>query len=324
MKNPFRNHQFSIFNFQLSIILAVIAATSCRPRTIDHPETAHLDYSDTTLWFELADASGSTYCADVFYILPSCILGFTDAEGSPLVYADPYDETQRSRMIPSYRLADEIFDSCRFFAPYYRQLTLEQWIEGTDAVERNFHTSMADVADAFAYYLDHYNHGRPFFIAGFSQGAKCTVELLKQMPDSIARRMIAAYVIGYPITDTDMAQYPNIRPAHGADDTGVTICYNSATCAQGISPILSPTDVCINPVNWSTGPDTVLLSTSITTHIDSTHNIVIVRGIDSTLYYLPELDAIFPPGNLHLGELTIYHDYLQQNIATRRHTYFTK
>ena len=36
-----------------------------------------------------------------------------------------------------------------------------------------------DVNDAFQYYMAHYNHGRPFFLMGHSQGSQMLIELLK-------------------------------------------------------------------------------------------------------------------------------------------------
>lgn len=84
-----------------------------------------------------------------------------------------------------------------------------------------------NVRNAFDYFLKHHNNGRPFVLAGFSQGGRAVVELLKYMDDKTAERLVAAYVLGYKVTPEDMKQTSYIRPASSADDLGVTICYNS-------------------------------------------------------------------------------------------------
>ena len=53
--------------------------------------------------------------------------------------------------------------------------------------------SMEDISAAFDYYMDNYNEGRPFVLAGFSQGGKAVVELVKHAPAEVLERMVAAY-----------------------------------------------------------------------------------------------------------------------------------
>ena len=48
-------------------------------------------------------------------------------------------------------------------------------------------------------------------------------------------------------------QYPYLRTAQRADDTGVIITYNSQAPGKVISPFTGGSEVyCINPVNWRT------------------------------------------------------------------------
>jgi hypothetical protein len=39
--------------------------------------------------------------------------------------------------------------------------------------------------------------------------------------------MIAAYVIGYSVTEDDLIKYPHLKFAESAKDTGVIISYNT-------------------------------------------------------------------------------------------------
>ena len=84
---------------------------------------------------------------------------------------------------------------------------------------------MEDVREAFRYYLEHFNGGRPFVLAGHSQGARCVLELLKEeMNDSLYGRLVAAYVVGYRITDGELEGARYVVPAADSLDTGVVIC----------------------------------------------------------------------------------------------------
>lgn len=47
-------------------------------------------------------------------------------------------------------------------------------------------------------------------MAGFSQGGKAVVELLKTMPADAMRRLVAAYVLGYKVTPADTLDMENI------------------------------------------------------------------------------------------------------------------
>ena len=192
--------------------------------------------------------------ADVFYILPTCVWDWTDSQGRTVHFADVRNPEHIAAMLPSNELAYDIFGKyADFYSPYYRQITLDSWTSDEIAEER-FPYAMEDVCRAFDYYMEHWNDGRPFFLAGFSQGAKCVVELLKSLDEDEYSRLIAAYVIGYKVTESDMRN-PNIRPAQSADDTGVTVCYNSVESVASVSPGLAASEFCINPLNWSCGPE---------------------------------------------------------------------
>ena len=62
----------------------------------------------------------------------------------------------------------------------------------TALITSRFPIAMGDVREAFRYYIENLNEGRPFVLAGFSQGAQALVELLKELPESLHERMVAA------------------------------------------------------------------------------------------------------------------------------------
>jgi len=139
--------------------------------------------------------------------------------------------------------------------PIPQQLQLEAGIPTSDAVS------------AFQYYLEKFNDGRPFILAGHSQGSNLIANILsgymKEHPE-LYRRMVAAYVIGYSITGDYLAQNPQLKFAHGPDETGVVISYNTeAPVMEAPNPVTMPGGVSINPITWTTAATTAAAAQSL-------------------------------------------------------------
>ncbi len=88
----------------------------------------------------------------------------------------------------------------RIFAPRYRQMSLPLYERGEDGLQVPMNRAYADVRRAFAHYVAHHNHGRPFFILAHSQGANHALRLLSEAVQGtpLERRLVAAYVPGNP------------------------------------------------------------------------------------------------------------------------------
>lgn len=279
-----------------------------------------LQYNNPKLWYRDANKSGNKEF-DVFYILPTCVFDRLGCNSDTLHYANPFLDTDREAMRPSFELAEEIFgEQSNFYSPYYRQITLEPW-RSDSLIKSLFPFAFSDIKSSFTYYLKNINKGRPFIIAGFSQGAKCVVELLKTLNHKQYKQLIAAYVIGYRVTATDTLNYKQIQPATGEKDTGVTICYNSVASPESISPLLSPSAICINPINWTTTSSSAPLNDTVTVTLDKYCNALIVKGLNPDKYYLEFLSYLFKKGNYHLQELYFYLENLKKNVAVRYNEY---
>ncbi|MFI3331744.1 MAG: DUF3089 domain-containing protein [Rikenellaceae bacterium] len=300
---------------KITLYLLALFAVACAKLSDSSSETMPQapDYTSSECWY--TNVSGEAL--DVFYILPTCVFDWTDTSGVTYHFADVYNDEQRALQLYSYKLAEEIFGSeANFYAPYYRQITLNVWMSGEQAVERLFPAAMKDVESAFDNFIETKNSDRPFIIAGFSQGGKAVVELVKSLTTEQRARLVAAYVIGYKVTENDLLS-GNITPAKSVDDTGVTICYNSVATVDAINPMISAGELCINPVNWVADNTVAQLNDSVTVAVDAIHNVLIVGGLDSDALYVPELSDLFPLGNYHLQELELYKDCLRENVAAR-------
>lgn len=293
-------------------------------------------YSDPSMWYVGGRDSVSSV-VDVFYIAPTCVWDWQSADGTISHYMNVTDSAQRASVASSDLLACRLFgNDCRFFAPYYRQITMNSWFEPAEEIERRYALAHSDVVSAFNYYMEHFNGGRPFVIAGHSQGAKAVIELLKHTLTPAQRsRMVAAYVFGFSISRAELAAYPALRPATGADDTGVIICYNSVSDVAAECPLFADNVVCINPLNWrtdsvyappSSNPGSVFFSAdgsadtlrhTVGARLDEATSTLVIDGLDDDRYYIPSIGSLFPRGNYHVNEINLYFLSLQANLRHR-------
>ena len=286
------------------------------------------DYSDTTQWY-IVDRQAPV---DLFYIV-STETGDYHVKNKLCPYADTYRDSTRRLLMGEMAGVDQIMSAgLNYYSPYYRQCTLQTFVSEED-MQRRLPLAMSDVKRAFAYYLAHLNGGRPFVLAGFSQGGMAVVELLKQMDSAAYRRMVAAYVIGWHVTDSDMAACPYIRPAKDSADIGVTVCYNSVRDNTSAIPLVSEGNrVAINPVNWRTDTVPATLANPIlaadngqpntlTVTLDTNTLLLHVDGFDSIEFTIPYIGR---PGNYHSLEISLYRHCLRRNIALRAERYLSQ
>ena len=205
-----------------------------------------LDYADPKLWvYREREADAAAKPVDVFFVAPTMCASLTRN-------MDVYSAADRLFLRRAVDAQYGIYtDKARFFAPYYRQ---KSFVRYTSA-EGNA-MAYGDVKDAFLYYLRHDNDGRPFILAGYSQGSEHLLHLMQElMTDSVlAHRMVAAYLIGWGVSRGTVKGHPHLHPAEGETDTGVIISWNSED-ADVTESLLVPRGqkvYAINPLNWRT------------------------------------------------------------------------
>ena len=307
----------------MSLVAVLFAVVACSTKqTADGVIPAEPNYEESSQWY-ITDRQGD---ADIFYIISTETGDYLSADGSMCHYADTYADSLRLPMLSEMEGVDTLLSGkLNFYTPYYRQCSLQSFMSDSLASKR-MQLPIADVRRSFAYYLKQMNQGRPFILCGFSQGALIALELMREMDDETYRRMVAAYIIGTSISQEMLNDCPRIRPAQQADDTGVTICYNSvrdASCA-----LWPRSAVAINPVNWRTDDTEATLMTEPTpllpvdqqkkdtlkVHLDTTSNLLFVSGYTATDYVLPLIGC---GGNYHSREIWLYRDQLRENMQQR-------
>ena len=107
---------------------------------------------------------------------------------------------------------------------------------------------------AFDYFLEHYSHGRPFILAGHSQGSRHLEVLLVERISGteLLERMVAAYPIGYGIHQSQFAaKAPDIPVCSEPGQLHCWITWSSVGPKVAM-PIDTSANACVNPLTWKT------------------------------------------------------------------------
>lgn len=216
------------------------------------------DYSKAECWYKIPEI---TKDVDTFYVYATEYILGSLQEGAP-EYATLENAEMLQGVAEEYQLHATTFEaSTNLFLPYYRQAGMpvmnKAWKETGNCEAAVSGMPYGDITTALDYYFENYNGGRPFIIAGHSQGS-CIIKLVlknyfKEHTDYY-KRMVAAYVIGYSVTADELEAYPYLKFATGETDTGVIISYNTEgpkNAEQNAkTAVLLPNAISINPLNW--------------------------------------------------------------------------
>lgn len=231
------------------------------------------DYSSLANWASLPDKEDmsdllpkhchlkdgqATADVDVFYIHPTTFLS------GPQWNADLADAAlnEKTDNLPIKYQSTVFNGSCKIYAPRYRQAHVRSFFNVDEGGREALMIAYSDVKQAFEYYMEHYNNGRPFFIASHSQGTLHATFLLRDLIEGtpLQDKLVAAYIIGFPVRDTT---FKVLEPCNNPSETGCFISYG--TFAENYYPDYHETflkdAIMVNPVVWNT--DTTAVSYSV-------------------------------------------------------------
>ena len=278
----------------------------------------------------------TTKQVDVFLIAPTNVT-------STAMNADITDSAQRKRILSSIGMQTGIYNRTgRFFSPYYPQATVAAYESDETTYDTSMDIAYAYVKEAFEYYMANENNGRPFIIAGFSQGAAHGLQLLKDYSGTawFDGQLVAAYLIGWPVTDEDLNECPALKMAQGETDTGVIItfeCEAEDVTGTRIVPEGMHT-YSINPLTWTTDSTYATKELnlgyvypasdgSVKTEIPQLCGCYIdpVRGTlkvtDVTPEDYPARMSFLPNGSYHIYDYEFFYRNLQENVSVRTAAY---
>ena len=153
-----------------------------------------------------------------------------------------------------------------------------------------------------------------------------------------SEKLVAAYCIGWRVTEEDIERYPHLRMAQGESDTGVIVSFNSE--AEGVEDsIMVPQGtktLGINPLNWRT--DSTVADKSLNkgacftkysgeikkeipeltgAYLDPSRGTLRVTDVDPEEYS----NSLFPDGVYHLYHYQFFFRNLQENVGVRLESY---
>lgn len=264
--------------------------------------------------------------ADVFFIHPTTYVGIRKGWNANLQDEGLNSKTDLSTILYQASVFNQ---HCRIFAPRYRQAHLSAFFVNNEESEAAFDTAYSDVRSAFEVYLKNYNHGRPFIIAGHSQGAKMSERLIQEFIDgkSLQKKLIAAYIIGWPVP-INLFQF--LKPCSSPSETGCFCTWR--TFQKGYVPSYvekeSPRSYVTNPLSWRI--DSAFIN-------KTENNGSVLKNFEKIYYHLADAqihDGIlwtnkphFPGSifylskNYHIADINLYYMNLRENIELRIHSF---
>ena len=297
-------------------------------------ESDNIDYSQKENWAYYG--VGEYKAADLFLICPTVDMG---KNGNYNMSMD--DTATKESFVGALNMEKGIYeDSTTMYAPYYRQMTFPVYSMTDEEMAPYLEIAYRDVAAAFEYYIENCNNDRPIILAGFSQGSQLLMMLLKEYFDEseYSEKLVAAYCIGWRVTEEELEEYTHLKMAQGEDDTGVIISFNSE--AEGVEESLivpnGTKTLGINPLNWKT--DSTVADKSLNlgacftkysgdikqeipeltgAYLDVERGTLRVTDVNPDDYS----NSLFPVGVYHLYDYQFFFRNLQENVAVRLQSY---
>ncbi len=201
------------------------------------------DYSDKSNWISLP-AGASEKAVDVFFVHPTTYF-FPNTWNESIAFAK-----QNPNVTMSIKNQASVFSSsCNVYAPHYRDAHIKVLEASEKSKNEALNLAYNDVERAFDHYITHFNRNKPFILAGHSQGSNLLLWLLQRKfsDPGLQKRLVASYIIGWPVTADDMKDNRYIKISRDPKEIGAVITYNTQTLHPEMS-IVSPGAIGVNPL----------------------------------------------------------------------------
>jgi hypothetical protein len=309
------------------------------------------DYQSRSHWLYVPSKSVNQKKVAIFYVYPTA---YSAAPGGPIYCAVNDPGMMKGAQAAFQRQATAFRTVGNVYAPYYRQIDATYQLSLPFAQQKKNIAGIpsTDVFAAFRHFLKHFDRGRPFILVGHSQGSAVLANLLAKYMKThpaVYERMIAAYVVGYPIQRSYLRHHPYLTFTKGVGDTGVIMSWNTeAPTVDGTNPVVQPGAVAINPITWTksqteasaaknrgsieliaaTGTPVLNRNGTIKrfmnvadARVDKAKGVVVCRTINAAgpPYFKP---GGFPMGVLHTFDYPLYFFSVRANAAHRVEHFF--
>ena len=157
--------------------------------------------ADAARWTPPGVVAGTPEAA-VFFVTPTAYL----SRGR---WTMPFDDAATNDRIAMYlrNQASAFNGAGRVWAPKYRQATFGAFLTTRPDAARALDFAYADVVRAFAAFVAAAPKDAPIILAGHSQGSRHLLRLVAEhvAGTPLAKRIVAVYAIGWPISAADLA-----------------------------------------------------------------------------------------------------------------------
>jgi hypothetical protein len=267
--------------------------------------------------------------ADVFFIHPTTYTSKRAEWNADINDAELNTYTDYTTIL----FQSSVFNGhCRVFAPRYRQAHIAAFFRTDSITVAAFDTAYGDIKNAFLFYLQNYNKGRPIIIAGHSQGAKMAERLLKEFFDSgsLQKQLVVAYIVGWPVP---INYFRELKVCSTAEQTGCFCSWRTYRRDYVPAYILKedPASYVTNPLNWKTDETYAgkeLHKGSVLRNFNKIYKHPNDAQIHQGVLWIrrPRFQGslLYTSRNYHIGDINLFYMNLRQNIALRINEFLKK
>ena len=159
--------------------------------------------------------------AAVFYVHPTTYLR-RDRWNGPI---DDRESRQRTDLFVRSQ-ASAFSPSGAVWAPLYRQAAFGAFLLRSSDADKALALAYSDVSAAFAEFLER-NPTGPVILAAHSQGALHLSHLLRDHADGLKGRLVAAYVVGWPLSTSADLPAMKLGACTSPEETGCVLSWQS-------------------------------------------------------------------------------------------------
>ena len=175
----------------------------------------------------------------VFFVHPTSFLNRTRWNAPLENGGDP--EAERIARVYLRGMASPFNAATEIWAPRYRQATMGAFLTDAPQGKQAIDAAYADVREAYRFFLSSVDPATPIVLAGHSQGAlhlkRLLAEEVKGSP--VAARLVAAYLIGWPVSTTHDLPAIGFPACAAPGQTGCIISWSSFAEPADPAPVLN-------------------------------------------------------------------------------------
>lgn len=273
--------------------------------------------------------------ADVFFIHPTTYTA-DDKKTGWNARTDDAELNAKTDYSPILYQASIFNEVGRVFAPRYRQAHLSAYFpktkEDTSAAIAAFELAYTDIKNAFLYYLQNENKGRPIIIASHSQGSTHAQRLLLEFFDNtpLYNKLVAAYIPGMYV---NTEKFVTIRPCLTPQQTGCMVGWR--TYREGYIPEFvekeKGSSLVTNPITWDSSrptADRLENKGAILLKFNKQISQSTAAIIHDRVLWTPRPvffgSSLYKSENYHAGDFNLYYVNVRENLQVRLSAFWKK